>query len=83
MKLCGRVVIILLGSNISSPYIGDGFAETLEQTRQRILGSEGPRIHRHEIVGHQVQYDDPRLPAKDFTRSPLAEATARHAVLTR
>jgi len=83
MKSCEGIVIPLLGSNIPSLYIGDGFTETLVQTRQRILGSEGPLIHRCEIVGHEVQYDDPRLPAEDFTRSPFAEVTVRHAVLTR
>jgi len=72
-----------LGSNIPSLYIGDGFIETLVQTRQQILGSEGPRIHRRKIVGHEVQYDDPHSPTEDFTHSPYAEATVRHAVLTR
>ena len=71
------------GSNIPSLYFGDGFVASLVQTGQYVLGSKGSRVHRSEIVGYKVQSDESYLSAKDFTHSPLAEATARHALLTR
>ena len=83
LRLCKLVVTPFLGSKIPNLYFGDGFVAPLVQTGQRILGSKGSCVYRPEIVGHKVQQDEPSSPAKDFTHSPLAEATARHAVLTR
>ena len=84
MKLCKWVMMSCLGSNIPGTYIGDRFVETLVQTRQSFLGPKGSCIHHPEIVGHELEYGDPRfLLAEDFTHSPFAETTLRHAVLTR
>ena len=72
-----------LDPNIPSLYFGDGFFASLVQTGQYVLGSKGPCVYRPEIVGHRAQSDEPRLQTEGFTHSPLAEATARHALLTR
>ena len=82
-KLYEVTVTPVLGSNIPGLYFGDGFVASLVQTGQYILGSKGPCVHCSEIVSDKVQFDKPCLPSEDFTHSPLAEATARHALLTR
>lgn len=47
------------------------------------MGSKGSCVHHPKIVGCEVQFDEPCLPAEGFTHSPLAGVTARHALLTR
>jgi len=58
-ELCKVVVTPFLGPSIPGLYFGDGFAPSLVQTGQYILGSKGSCVHRSEIVGHKVQYDEP------------------------
>lgn len=71
-----------LGPSVPGLYFRNEFIASLVQTGQYVLGSEGPCVRCLEIVG--LKYSTSHFhQLKSSSYSPLAEATARHAVLTR